>query len=158
MTEKKMPVVGDKAPQFSLPDQNGKIHALSNYTGKKVAVYFYPKDDTSGCTSQGCNIRDNLGRLKKYGIVVLGISKDGVESHKKFAEKFKFNFPILSDEKGEVLGKYGVWKEKSMYGKTFLGTHRTTFLIDEKGIVVKVIAKPDVAGHAEEIIAGFAGA
>jgi len=121
-----------------------------------VAVYFYPKDDTSGCTTQGCSIRDNLDALDGKGIVVLGISKDGVESHKKFAEKFKFNFPILSDEKGEVIEKYGAWKEKSMYGKTFMGIHRMTFLIDEKGAVVKVIEKPDVERHAQEIIEGFA--
>ncbi|HLC92621.1 MAG TPA: thioredoxin-dependent thiol peroxidase [archaeon] len=146
---------GQKAPSFALKDQSGKEHKLADYKGKKLALYFYPKDDTSGCTTQGCSIRDNFSALKENGIAVLGVSKDSVESHKKFVEKFKFNFPILSDEKGGVLEKYGVWKEKSMYGKTFLGIARTTFLINEKGTVVKVIAKPNVAEHAKEIIEGF---
>ncbi len=149
--------VGKKAPGFSLKDQNGKLRRLSDYKGKKLAIYFYPKDDTPGCTTQGCNIRDNFGKLGKYGIEVLGISKDNVESHKKFSGKYQFNFPILADEKGEVIEKYGVWKEKSMYGKTFMGICRTTFLIDENGKVVKIIAKPDVSNHAEEITEGFLG-
>ena len=137
-----------KAPGFSLKDQGGKIHTLSYYRGKKVCLYIYPKDDTPGCTTQGCNIRDNFSKLKEKGIFVLGLSKDSEQSHKKFSEKFKFNFPIVSDEKGEVIEKYGAWKEKSMYGKTFMGIARTTFLIDEKGIVVKIITKPDTARHA----------
>ncbi|HZX19416.1 MAG TPA: thioredoxin-dependent thiol peroxidase [archaeon] len=147
--------VGQKAPDFELSDQIGKKFKLSDYKGKKVAVYFYPKDDTSGCTTQGCNIRDNFSTLKTKGIVVFGISKDSVESHKKFAEKFKFNFPILSDETMETLEKYGVWREKSLYGKTFLGVVRTTFLIDEKGTIKKIIEKPNTAEHSKEIIAGF---
>ena len=147
---------GDMAPQFSLPDHTGKMRSLYGYKGQKVAIYFYPKDETSGCTTQGCNIRDNFEELKKNGIAVLGISKDSVDSHSKFAQHYKFNFPLLSDELGEVLGKYGVWMEKSMYGRTFMGIHRKTFLIDENGRVVKVIEKPDVGDHAKEIIAGFA--
>jgi peroxiredoxin Q/BCP len=146
---------GDKAPEFSLPDQNGKIHKLKDYKGKKLAIYFYPKDDTPGCTIQGCNIRDNYDKLKEKGIEIVGISKDNLESHKKFAAKFKFNFPILSDEKMDVLEKYGVWKKKSLYGKTFLGIARTTFLIDEKGKIAKIISKPKVEVHADEIIKGF---
>lgn len=146
---------GTRAPAFSLPGQNGKIHTLGDYLGKKVALYFYPKDDTPGCTAQGCNIRDNFSALMEKGIVVLGVSKDSVESHKKFSGKFKFNFPILSDPEGKVIGAYGVWKEKSMYGRKFFGIARTTFLIDEKGVIVKVIDKPDVGRHAEEIISGF---
>ncbi len=149
---------GKNAPQFQLKDQEGKIHRLADYSGKKVALYFYPKDDTPGCTTQGCNIRDNFDRLKKYEIVVLGISKDSVESHKKFADKFNFNFPILSDESTKTIEAYGAWKEKSMYGKTFMGIARTTVLIDERGKIVKIIGKPDVANHADEIIAGFAEA
>ncbi|MEM4257429.1 MAG: thioredoxin-dependent thiol peroxidase [Candidatus Diapherotrites archaeon] len=146
---------GSKAPDFSLPDQEGKVRSLKDYVGKKLAVYFYPKDDTPGCTTQGCNIRDNYSKLIEKGINVVGISKDNVESHKKFASKFKFNFPILSDEKMQVLKSYGVWQEKSLYGKTFLGIKRTTFLIDEKGVIIKIIEKPDVANHAKEIAEGF---
>ncbi len=146
---------GKKAPQFSLPDQEGKMHSPKNYSGKKVALYFYPKDDTPGCTAQGCSIRDNFAALKDKGIVVIGINKDSVESHKKFAEKFRFNFPILSDPEGKTIEAYGAWKGKSMYGKTFMGIARTTFLIDENGKIVKVIEKPDTANHAQEIIAGF---
>ncbi len=148
---------GMKAPDFTLADQQGKMHSLSDYLGKKVAVYFYPKDDTPGCTAQGCSIRDNFSALAEKDIIVLGISKDNVESHKKFADKFKFNFPILSDPDGKVIESYGAWKEKSMYGRTFLGIARTTFLIDEKGSLVKVIEKPDTAQHAQEIINGFSG-
>ncbi|MCR4369010.1 MAG: thioredoxin-dependent thiol peroxidase [archaeon] len=150
-----MPEVGKKAPGFALIDQNAKSHKLSDYLGKKVALYFYPKDDTPGCTTQGCNIRDNYSALNKSGIVVLGVSKDKQDSHKKFAQKYSLNFPILSDEKLEVLKKYGVWREKSMYGKTFLAVHRTTFLIDEKGVLKKIISKPNVSQHAEEIEQGF---
>ena len=146
---------GMKAPDFSLPSQDGGKVKLSDFRGKKIALYFYPKDDTPGCTTQGCNLRDNFSRLKEKNIVVLGVSKDSVESHKKFSEKFSFPFKILSDEKLEALQKYGVWKEKSLYGKTFLGVHRTTFLIDEKGIIKKIISRPDTANHAEEIIKGF---
>lgn len=146
---------GDKAPAFSLPDQEGKMHKLGDYKGKKLAIYFYPKDDTPGCTTQGCNIRDNYTKLKEKGIAIIGISKDSAESHVNFAAKFKLNFPILSDEKMDALQKYGAWKEKSMYGKTFLGVARTTFLVDEKGKIVKIISKPNVSSHADEIIAGF---
>ncbi|MBI4209899.1 MAG: thioredoxin-dependent thiol peroxidase [Candidatus Diapherotrites archaeon] len=146
---------GQKAPEFRLDDQYGKEHSLREYKGRKVALYFYPKDDTPGCTAQGCSIRDSFAALKEKGIIVLGVSKDSVESHKKFSGKFGFNFPILSDPDGKVIEKYGVWKEKSMYGKTFMGIARTTFLIDENGIIVKVIGRPDTANHAGEIIRGF---
>mgnify|MGYP001589979114 CR=1 FL=1 len=147
--------IGKKAPGFSLADQDGKMHSLADYSGKKVAVYFYPKDDTPGCTAQGCSIRDNFSSLAEKGIIVLGISKDSVESHKKFSDKFGFNFPILSDPEGKTIGAYGAWKEKSMYGKTFLGIARMSVLIDEKGKVVKVIEKASPAKHAQEIIEGF---
>lgn len=146
--------IGDRAPEFRLKDQKGSEHSLQNYNGKKLALYFYPKDDTPGCTTQGCNIRDNFDGLKKEGIAALGISKDTVEAHKKFAEKFKFNFPILSDPEGKVIEAYGVWKEKSMYGKTFMGIARMTFLI-ENGKIKSIIEKPDVANHSKEIIEGF---
>ncbi len=147
--------IGKKAPGFSLAGQDGKMHSLADYSGKKVAVYFYPKDDTPGCTAQGCSIRDNFSSLAEKGIIVLGISKDSVESHKKFSDKFGFNFPILSDPEGKTIGAYGAWKEKSMYGKTFLGIARMSVLIDEKGKVVKVIEKASPAKHAQEIIEGF---
>jgi len=146
---------GTMAPEFFLKDQEGKGHRLSDYRGRKVALYFYPKDNTAGCTAQGCNIRDNFALLKSKGIVVFGVSKDSVGSHKNFAAKYHFNFPILSDEKGEVIGKYGVWKEKSMWGKTFMGVQRATFLIDESGTVVNVIEKADTANHSKQILKGF---
>ena len=147
--------VGDKAPEFNLADGGGNQVKLSDFKGKKVVLYFYPKDDTPGCTSQGCSIRDNFSSLAEKGIIVLGISKDSVESHKKFSDKFGFNFPILSDPEGKTIGAYGAWKEKSMYGKTFLGIARMSVLIDEKGKVVKVIEKASPAKHAQEIIEGF---
>ncbi|MFH1391704.1 MAG: thioredoxin-dependent thiol peroxidase [Candidatus Diapherotrites archaeon] len=147
--------IEQKAPDFSLKNQDEKTIKLSDFKGKKVAIYFYPKDDTPGCTKQGCNIRDNFSKLKKKGIIILGISKDSVQKHKKFSEKYRFNFPILSDEKGEVIEKYGVFKEKTIFGKSFMGINRTTFLIDEKGIIKKIIKKPDVSNHSEEIIRGF---
>ncbi|MEK6957471.1 MAG: thioredoxin-dependent thiol peroxidase [archaeon] len=146
---------GQKAPDFSLKDQNNETVKLSSLKGKKVALYFYPKDDTPGCTAQACNIRDNYAELKKNGILVYGISKDSIDSHKKFAQKYKFFFPILSDETGKVIEAYGAWKEKSMYGKTFMGIARTTFLIDEKGTIKKIISKPNVAEHTKEIIEGY---
>ncbi len=146
---------GQKAPDFSLKDQNNETVKLSSLKGKKVALYFYPKDDTPGCTTQACNIRDNYAELKKNGILVFGISKDSIESHKKFAQKYKFSFPILSDPGGKVIESYGAWKEKSMYGKTFMGIARTTFLIDGKGTIKKIISKPNVAEHTKEIIDGY---
>ncbi len=147
---------GTKAPDFELANQEGKTFRLGDFKGKKVALYFYPKDDTSGCTAQGCNIRDNYAELKKKGIIVLGVSKDSVQSHEKFAKKYSFNFPILADETGKTIQAYEVFKEKSMFGNTFLGIKRTTFLIDEKGTIVKIIEKPNTAEHAKEIIQGFA--
>ncbi len=146
---------GSFASEFSLPDQDGKKRSLKDYNGKKLAIYFYPKDNTPGCTIQGCNLRDNYSKLAKKGINVVGISKDSIESHKKFSTKFKFPFPILSDKNMEVLKAYGVWEEKNAFGKTFLGVQRKTFLVDEKGIIVKIIEKPDVANHAKEIAEGF---
>lgn len=143
---------GKKAPAIKLKDQNGKTISLSDFLGKKVAVYFYPKDMTSTCTVQACNIRDHHDALKKSGIVVLGISPDDTDSHKKFESKHDLPFTLLADPKQEVLKKYGVWGEKSMYGRKYMGVLRTTFLIDEKGIIRKIIEKPKSAEHAEEII------
>ena len=147
--------IGNKAPEFSLKNQEGKTFKLSDYKGKKLALYFYPKDDTPGCTTQACNIKDNYSELKKKGITVLGISKDSIESHKKFSQKFKFDFPILADEDKTVIAKYGVFKKKSMFGNTFMGIKRTTFLIDENGRIKDIITKPKNDEHAQEIIEKF---
>ena len=140
------------APPFSLPDQNGKMQSLTDYSGKKVLLYFYPKDDTPGCTTEACNFRDRLNELKDHGVQVLGVSKDSVDSHKKFAEKFDLNFPLLSDENGTLVKAYGVWKEKSMYGKTYMGISRESFLIDEEGNLVKHYEKVKPEEHVEEVL------
>lgn len=147
--------IGDNAPSFSLKNQDGKLFKLSDYKGKKLALYFYPKDNTPGCTIQACNIRDSYSALKKKGITVLGISKDNVESHKKFSQKFKFSFPILADEKTETITKYDVFKKKSMFGHSFMGVKRTTFLIDENGKIKDIIKSPQTGEHAKEIIEKF---
>lgn len=147
--------IGNKAPSFSLKNQEGKTFKLSDYKGKRLALYFYPRDDTPGCTIQACNIRDNYSALKKKGITVLGISKDSMESHKKFSQKFEFDFPILADEEKTVIEKYGVFKEKSMFGKSFMGIKRTTFLINEKGRIKDIIRGPKVGEHSKEIIERF---
>lgn len=144
---------GDKALEFSLKDQNGKMHKLSDYKGKKVIVYFYPKDDTPGCTKEACNFRDNFSDFKKKGAIILGISADDEKSHKKFAEKYSLPFTLLSDPGHEVLEKYGAWTKKSMYGKIFMGIQRITYLIDEKGIVIKVFPKVKPDEHADELLA-----
>jgi peroxiredoxin Q/BCP len=143
---------GDKAPAIKLKDQTGKTISLSDFKGEKVVIYFYPKDNTPTCTVQSCNLRDNFRDLKKKGIVVLGISPDDVKSHNKFSDKFDLPFSILADTEHEVLEKYGVWGEKSMYGKKYMGVIRTTFLIDEKGIIRKIIEKPKSAEHSKEIL------
>lgn len=145
--------VGDKAPTFSLRDDSGKTVALSDFKGKKVVLYFYPKDSTPGCTTESCDFRDNLSRINKAKAVVLGISADSVESHKKFKEKQSLNFPLLSDPEHEALEAYGVWQEKSLYGRKFMGIVRSTFIIDEKGKIVAVFPKVKVAGHVEEVLA-----
>ena len=141
-----------KAPTFSLPDQDGNTHSLTDYAGKKVLLYFYPKDDTPGCTTEACNFRDRLNELKDHGVQVLGVSKDSVASHKKFAEKFHLNFPLLADEDGTVVEAYGVWKEKSMFGKTYMGISRKSFLIDEEGNIVKHYENVKPEEHVEEVL------
>jgi peroxiredoxin Q/BCP len=143
---------GKKAPAIKLKDQNGKTVSLSDFAGKKVVIYFYPKDMTSTCTVQACNLRDGFSELKKQGMVVLGISPDDVDSHKKFEEKNKLPFTLLADPTHGVLEKYGVWGEKSMYGRKYMGVIRTTFLIDEKGIIRKIIEKPKSSDHTKEIL------
>ena len=145
--------IGQKAPAFALPNQDGKIMKLSDFKGKKVVLYFYPKDDTPGCTKESCAFRDGLDEIHSSGAVVLGISGDSVDSHKKFVKKFNLNFPLLSDEKKTVLQAYGVWKEKSLYGRKFMGIERTTFIIDEQGKLDDIFQKVKVDGHLEEVLA-----
>ena len=133
--------VGVKAPDFKLPDQNGVEHKLSEYKGKKVILYFYPKDNTSGCTAEACNFRDCLPQIQEKGAIVLGISKDSVKSHKKFESNYDLPFTLLSDESTETIQAYDVWVEKSMYGRKYMGIERSTYLIDENGFIVKAFAK-----------------
>jgi peroxiredoxin Q/BCP len=142
---------GDKAPSFSAKDENGNLISLSDYKGKKLVLYFYPKDDTPGCTAQACNLRDNLPALQSAGYQVLGVSVDDEKSHQKFIKKFNLNFPLLADTDHQVVEAYGVWKEKSMYGKTYMGIARTTFLIDEEGKIEKVIEKVNTGEHTAQI-------
>lgn len=144
--------VGDKAPDFSLPTGDGKEMSLKHLKGKKVVLYFYPKDDTSGCTKEACSFQENLGAIKRKGAVVVGVSTDGVTSHAKFASKYDLTFPLVSDEKKEIVTAYGVWKEKSMYGKKYMGTERTTFIIDERGRITHIFPKVKVDGHISEVL------
>lgn len=150
-----MPKAGDKAPEFSLPDQTGKVHKLADYKGQKVVLYFYPKDDTPGCTKEACSFRDSFEDFKKAGIVVLGVSVDDESSHTKFAEKYNLPFTLLADKDKKVVEKYGVWGEKNMYGKKYMGTNRTTFLIGEDGKIVRVFDKVKPDEHAKEVLAAF---
>jgi thioredoxin-dependent peroxiredoxin len=143
---------GKSAPSFRLKDQNGKVISLELLKGKKVVLYFYPKDDTSGCTKEACNFSDELPKFSKLDAVILGVSPDSIESHKKFAVKYKLQFSLLSDEKKEVVEKYGVWQEKSMYGKKYMGVVRTTFIIDEKGFIKKIFPKVKVDDHNREVM------
>jgi peroxiredoxin Q/BCP len=147
--------VGKKAPSFSLMDSNGVNVSLKDFIGRKVVLYFYPKDDTPGCTKEACDFRDFFPDFKKKQITVIGISPDSKESHKKFVQKFNLPFILLSDEKKEVLKKYNVWKEKNMYGRKYMGVERTTFLINEDGKIIKVFPKVKVNGHIEEVIKAF---
>ncbi|HPI38405.1 MAG TPA: thioredoxin-dependent thiol peroxidase [Ignavibacteriaceae bacterium] len=147
--------VGKKAPAFNLKDQSGKNIKLSDLKGKKVVLYFYPKDNTSGCTKEACYFRDEISMFNKLDAVVLGVSADSVESHKKFADKYELPFSLLSDPEKEMLETYGVWKEKSMYGRKYMGIERTTVIIDENGKVKKVFPKVKVEGHIEEVAAAL---
>ena len=143
---------GSNAPDFSLHDQNGKIHKLSDYKGKKVILYFYPKDDTPGCTREACNFRDDFAKYKKKNAIILGISIDPVKLHKKFEEKYSLPFTILSDDKREIVNAYKVWKKKKFMGKEYMGTMRETFLIDEKGIIIKHFTDVKTKEHSKEIL------
>ncbi len=143
---------GTKAPSFSLPSDGGESISLKDLKGKKVILYFYPKDMTSGCTLQACDFRDLFPKFKKSKAVVLGVSRDSVERHGKFRDKYELNFPLLADEDGKICKAYGVWKEKSLYGRKFMGIERTTFVIDEKGVITKIFPKVKVKGHADSVL------
>jgi peroxiredoxin Q/BCP len=148
--------VGDKAPAFSAKDQDGNTVKLADLKGKKVALYFYPKDDTPGCTKQACSLRDGMPKLKKAGITVIGVSADDKESHQDFIKKYKLPFALLADTNKKVIDKYGVYGEKNMYGKKFMGINRTTFLIGEDGKIVKIFKRVKVDEHADEVLKAFA--
>lgn len=144
--------VGDDAPDFELPDQDGKTHKLSDYLGQTILVYFYPRDFTPGCTAEACQIRDNFPKFSGVNTLVLGISTDTVESHKKFAQKYRLPFTLLSDVKKEVVKNYGVYKPKKLFGKEFFGTARTSFLIDKNGKITKIYEKVKPTTHATNVL------
>lgn len=143
---------GDKAPDFSLQSDTGEKINLKDLKGKKVILYFYPKDNTSGCTKEACYFRDSIKTFNKKNAVIIGVSRDSTESHRKFKSKYELPFTLLSDESADILKKYGVWKEKSMYGRKYMGIERTTFIINEKGLIEKIFNKVKVNGHIEELI------
>ena len=149
---------GDKAPAFTGKDQNGQKVSLADYKGKKLILYFYPQDNTPTCTVQACNLRDNDALLKKEGFSILGVSPDDEKSHLKFEAKFNLPFPLLADPEHRIIDKYGVWGEKQLYGRKYQGLHRTTFLIDEKGVIISIFLKPRSKTHSEEIMKAWAAA
>ena len=149
--------IGTKAPAFSLPDQNGTVHTLEEYRGKKVALYFYPKDNTSGCTKQACAYSERLPQIREAGAVVLGVSKDSVASHRKFADKYGLAFTLLADPERQVIEAYDVWKEKKNYGKVSMGVVRTTYLIDEEGVIIQASDKVKAADDADTMLNAVQG-
>lgn len=151
-----IPTIGQQAPEFTLPDQDGVVHSLSEYRGKWVLLYFYPKDDTPGCTIEACTIRDQFKDFKKIGATVLGVSIDSMASHKKFVLAYELPFTLLADEQKEVVGQYGVFGEKKFMGRTYMGTSRTSFLIDPSGKVAKVYEKVKPELHAAEVLSDLA--
>jgi peroxiredoxin Q/BCP len=156
LEEATMVDVGDIAPDFSLPSTDGSVISLAQFRGAQpVVLYWYPKDDTPGCTTEACSFRDNLAALQGKGVAVLGASPDSVKSHQKFATKFSLNFPLLADEGAVVAQRYGVWGEKSMYGRTYMGVERTTFLIDRDGTIAAVWRKVKPNKHVDEILAAL---
>ena len=149
--------VGDKAPAFKSTDQDGKPVSLSDYKGQKLVVYFYPKDDTPGCTKEACSIRDGWSQFRRKKVAVLGVSVDDAKSHRKFVDKFSLPFRLAADTDKAIVKAYGVWGEKSMYGRKYMGTHRVTYLIDEKGKIAAVWPKVKPEGHADEILEAVDG-
>ena len=143
---------GSAAPFFEGTDQHGVNIKSSDFKGKKIALYFYPKDNTTGCTAEACSLRDNYNALQKAGYVVIGVSPDSINSHKKFADKHALPFSIISDESKKILTDYGVWGEKQMYGRKYMGVIRTTFIIDENGIIDEIIVKVDTSKHGKQIL------
>ena len=150
-----MPDKGQQAPDFQGQTQSSERIKLDDYRGQKVALYFYPKDDTPGCTKQACNLRDEYSRLQEAGVAVIGVSADDVESHQAFAEKYSLPFPLIADTDREILEAYGVWDERNLYGRKFMGIKRTTFLIDEDGTIVHVFKRPKVTEHGQEVLEKF---
>lgn len=143
---------GSKAPAFTVQDQDGNTVSLSDYKGKKVALYFYPKDNTPTCTEQACNLRDNFAKLKKKGIVILGVSGDSVKKHKNFEKKYSLPFPLLADTEHKIINDYGVWGPRKLFGRDYLGIYRTTFLIDENGKIAGIVDDVYAKDHAQQII------
>ena len=144
--------IGDKAPEFEGKDQHGNTVRLSDYRGKKVILYFYPKDDTSGCTAQACNLRDNYSDLQQEGYEVIGVSTDSEQSHQKFIGKYDLPFTLIADTDKKIVEQYGVWQEKSMYGRKYMGTMRYTFVLDENGVIRDIIKKVKTADHTAQIL------
>jgi peroxiredoxin Q/BCP len=144
--------IGKKAPDFNLLSGDGKKYSLKDFSGRKLVLYFYPRDNTSGCTEEACSFEKKRAAMKKNGAIVVGVSTDSPDSHAKFASKYGLTFPLLSDEKKSVIKVYGVWKEKSMYGKKYFGVERTTVVIDEKGIIRHIFHRVKVEGHADEVL------
>ena len=144
--------IGDKMPEFEVMDQNGNMISSKDFIGKKTIIYFYPKDNTSGCTQEACNLRDNYEAMTAKGYNVVGVSKDSVKSHKNFAEKYNLPFTLLADTSTEVIQAFGAWGEKSLYGRKYMGTLRMTFIFDENGILTQIIEKVDTKNHAGQIL------
>ena len=144
--------IGNKAPNFSAPSDTGETYSLKDMKGKKFVLYFYPKDDTSGCTTEACGFTENIKTFNKSGVTILGVSKDSLESHKKFRDKYGLKFPLLSDTNGKIYEAYGTWIEKSMYGKKYIGIDRSTFIIGEDGKIIALWRKVKVAGHIEDVL------
>lgn len=145
---------GDKAPMFTGTDQNGDAVSLSQFKGRKLILYFYPQDNTPTCTVQACNLRDNYALLQKHGYAVVGVSPDDPAKHKKFESKFNLPFTLIADTSHEIIRRYGVWGEKQLYGRRYMGLHRTSFVIDENGVITKIFLRPKSKEHAKEILAG----
>lgn len=144
--------IGSKAPQISGTDQNGNKVSLSDFNGKKVVIYFYPKDDTPGCTAEACNLRDNYEAIKAAGYEILGVSTDDAKSHQKFIAKYNLPFSLIADTDKKMVEDYGVWVEKNMYGRKYMGTARVTFIVDEQGLIEKIIDKVDTKNHTAQIL------